>query len=433
MKIRFAILFLLLFRFVCSHAQTWHLLSSAPQASWRHDDIYFTDADHGWLVNVDGNIYRTTDGGTSWATLLQQPATSFRCVGFADTLRGWVGNLGLGSWSPTTDTIPLYGTTDGGLTWTPATIIGPTPAGICGINVVTDSVAYAVGRVGGPGHILKTTNAGQTWISTPAPSPMFYLIDVKFFSPDTGFVSGTTGALNSERPAIFRTVDGGQNWQQVAGLPNFQGICWKMTFPSRQVGYSSVEAWQGQDSIPVMKTTDGGLSWTPKLQSVPYFWDQGIGFIDEQLGYCGSTTNKRTTDGGDTWTNWALFPHNFNRFRRINDSIAYACGNRVYKYSVVPVAVDEPVVEASKLQFEAPALNPFRERTKISYVLPVDGEIDLRVYDWTGRPVKVLAQGWQRAGKHHVVLELDYHGNARFYLSLRQGEDMATQSVLMVR
>lgn len=433
MKLRFALFFLLLMVMGSAYAQSWHPLPNAPQAAWRHDDIYFTDADHGWLVNVDGNIYRTTNGGTTWATLLQQPATSFRCVGFADSLRGWVGNLGLGSWSPTTDTVPLYGTTDGGLTWTPATIIGPTPAGICGINVVNDSIAYAVGRVGGPGHILKTTNGGQTWISTPAPPPMFYLIDVKFFSPDTGFVSGTTGATNSERPGIFYTVDGGQNWQQVAGLPDFQGICWKLTFPSRQVGYSSVEAWQGQDSIPVLKTTDGGLTWATKQISLSYFWNQGIGFLDEQLGYCGATTTKRTTDGGDTWTNIALFPQNFNRFRKINDSLAYACGSRVYKYSVTAVDVEEAVVEASELRFENPAPNPFRERTKISYVLPEDGEVDLRVYDWTGRPVKVLVQEWQRAGKHHSVLELGYHGNARFYLSLRQGDGRATQSVLMVR
>ncbi len=427
-----ALLFCLLFQ--TAAAQTWHSLINSPLASWRHDDMCFINADTGWVVNVDGYIYKTTDGGLSWNTLLFQPATSFRCVGFADATHGWAGNLGIGNWSPTTDTIPLYETTDGGTTWSPVTTIsGPMPEGICGMSVVNDSVVYAVGRVGGPGHILKTTDAGQSWTSVAVPSPMFFLIDTKFFSPDTGIVVGCMGTTNAERYAIFHTTDGGQNWTTVHSTANFQGICWKASFPSRMVGYVSVEAWQGMDSIPVLKTTDGGLSWTEKLFSAAYQWNQGIGFLDESRGYCGATGGeiKRTTDGGDTWTAWNLFPSNFNRFRKVNDSVAYALGHRVYKYSSIPVAV-EPETAISGLTLEQNYPNPFSSTTTIAYQLPYDGEVSLRVYDWAGRPVQVLVNEWQKAGRHTTDLQLDYFRDVHFYYSLQFGGAFLTGKAMMV-
>ncbi len=429
----------LLLIFVCipveSPAQTWHNLPNSPQAAWRHDDLFFINGDTGWVVNVDGYIYKTTDGGNSWMTQLFQPTTSFRCVGFANALHGWAGNLGTGSWSPTTDTLPLYETTNGGTTWNAVqNISGPIPAGICGISVVNDSVVYAVGRVGGPGHILKTTDAGQLWTSVPVPSPMFYLIDAKFFSPDTGIVVGCTGTTNFERYAVFHTTDGGQNWQQVHGTNDFQGICWKISFPTRQIGYVSVEAWPGMDSIPVLKTTDGGITWTEKLYSVLPSWNQGIGFLNDSTGYCGANQGsiRRTTDGGDTWNLWNLFPINFNRFRKVNDSVAYASGFTIWKYSHVPVDLEPQQIPVQGLRIDPNYPNPFSSTTTISYHLPFDGDVDLRVYDWTGRPVKVLVHEWQSAGKHMATLALPFIRDAHFYYSLRFGGQILTGRALMI-
>ena len=175
--------FLLLLTVIETNAQTWSILPSSPSsASFRHDDIFFINRDTGWVCNVDGKIYRTSNGGYTWTTQLNQPNTSFRCLGFASPLNGWSGNLGTGRWSPTIDTLPLYSTNDGGTTWQAVlNIAGTLPKGICGISVVNDTVIYAVGRVGGPAYLLKSINGGVNWQSIDMNLLAFQLIDCKFF------------------------------------------------------------------------------------------------------------------------------------------------------------------------------------------------------------------------------------------------------------
>jgi hypothetical protein len=47
--------------------------------------------------------------------------------------------------------------------------------------------------------------------------------------------------------------------------------------------------------------------------------------------------------------------------------------------------------------------NPFRDRTQINYALPTGGNVSLRVYDATGRTVRTLASGHQKAGSYSVT------------------------------
>jgi hypothetical protein len=46
--------------------------------------------------------------------------------------------------------------------------------------------------------------------------------------------------------------------------------------------------------------------------------------------------------------------------------------------------------------------NLFRSHTQISYALPTAGNVSLRVYDVTGRTVRTLASGHQKAGSYSV-------------------------------
>src|SRR6185437_12748177 len=95
----------------------------------------------GWAINPVysyvypsqyGRIFKTTDGGNTWQLLKDSSATFYRSIGFADSLTGWVGNLGYFS-AVSRDTNVLYQTSDGGITWMPAKIPYPHPVGICGI------------------------------------------------------------------------------------------------------------------------------------------------------------------------------------------------------------------------------------------------------------------------------------------------------------
>ncbi len=420
--------------FSSSISAQWKLLENSPTAGFRHDDIFFIDEHTGWVVNVDGFIYRTTDGGTSWLKQLEKPETSFRSVGFANANLGWAGNLGPSSWSPTVDTHPLYQTTDGGNSWTPVTTIeGPMPTGICGIFAVDEQVVYAVGRVRGPCHILKTTNGGASWKSTPFPIPTS-LIDCHFFSADTGIIVGKVGANNDidERYVVFYTTSGGDVWEVVHTTTTFHSTCWKISFPSRKTGYISLQAWEDMDSIPVLKTTDGGVTWTEKLWNSTHRFQQGIGFMSDSLGWCGhrAGTIRETTDGGESWKD-VPFVTNFNRFRKVNDSVGYASGNRIWKYTRNTPSTAEQEKPLPGLRLEQNFPNPFLEKTTIAYTIPRRGLVELRVYDDDGRPVQTVIREIKEQGAHQAELHLPFHYNAAFFYTLSFEGHMLTGKMLM--
>src|SRR5215203_1223616 len=117
--------------------------TAAPIASSRTDDIWFVDPQIGWAVNSNGQIIKTTNGGASWITQLQDDVY-WRCIGFATPQRGWAGTL-TGPVGATPGR-RLYATTDGE-TWEliDARLPAEAPAAICGLSVVNEQVVYASG------------------------------------------------------------------------------------------------------------------------------------------------------------------------------------------------------------------------------------------------------------------------------------------------
>jgi hypothetical protein len=223
---------------------------------------------------------------------------------------------------------------DGGDTWSVVqNLTGPSPKGICGLQVVNDTLLYAVGRLNGPSRFIRSNDGGDTWISQDMNAHAGMLIDLYFWTPDSGIVvGGTTSSYSTSRGIVLFTSDGGISWQVKHTTSSTGGTCWKIDFPSPNVGYVSWETI----STPVifLKTTDGGQNWQEKFFSNNSYETEAIGFVNDTLGWMGVRhyPSFQTTDGGDTWQQG--FVGSFlNRFRFINDTLAYACGETVYKYS----------------------------------------------------------------------------------------------------
>jgi len=320
---------------------SWDNLPNAPFLNnYKHDDIYFINPNIGWVVNGpinvgdSGMIHKTTDGGISWTRQFTVSRSRFRSVAFVDSLKGFVGNVGAGISSAVTDTNIFYKTLDGGNTWSVVqNMTGPRPEGICGLQVVNDSLLYAVGRLYGPSRFIRSNDGGDTWISQDMSAYAGMLIDLHFWTPDSGIVvGGTTSSYSTSRGIVLFTSDGGQSWQVKHTTSSTGGTCWKIDFPSPNVGYVSWETI----STPVifLKTTDGGQSWQEKFFSNNSYETEAIGFINDTMGWMGVRhyPSFQTTDGGDTWQQGYVGSF-LNRFQFVNDTVAYACGETVYKYS----------------------------------------------------------------------------------------------------
>ncbi len=74
------------------------------------EDIFFIDANNGWVVGENGIILHTTNGGDSWDIQTSGTEEKLLSVSFADSAVGWIvgGDYGVG--------IILH-TTNGGETW----------------------------------------------------------------------------------------------------------------------------------------------------------------------------------------------------------------------------------------------------------------------------------------------------------------------------
>jgi photosystem II stability/assembly factor-like uncharacterized protein len=340
-----------LFFITCNNtfAQNWTRLNTEPYPG-KQDDIYFVNKNIGWYVNGQGKIYKTTNGGTTWQLQLEQQGTFFRCIAFIDSLRGFAGTVGTDYFPNVKDTIPLYKTMDGGATWQPVPYEGPYVKGLCAIDIVKEQYinhgkidykyhVFAVGRVGSPAMMMISHDNGETFTSSDLNADAAMLFDIKMFNKNEGFACAATDAnVQTSNALILHTTDGGQSWQKVYQSARPFEITWKASFPTRDVGYVTIQSYNPDPTIKqqrIVKTTDGGQSWQEldlceDFQARPF----GVGFVDALHGYVGTmNSGYETRDGGATWhqidlgmaCNKIRIHHDQNQF------FGYAIGVNVFK------------------------------------------------------------------------------------------------------
>lgn len=341
---------------------TWDALPYAPSSQGRFEDIFFISPTHGWAITLQGFLLKTTDG-LQWSFKQTNPVIfDARSLAFHDSLRGWLGTLN--------SFAPLYGTTDGGKTWTKATITGPAPKGICGLKIVNDSVVYGTGKFSDTARIVKTTDGGKSWKSIDLSAQASSLVDCYFSAPDSGIVvGGVNGPYNKGNAVVLSTTDGGKSWQNIYTSTRKGEQCWKIYFRTALEGYIAVQCMDSAKYY--LKTTDGGKTWTEKLFATfsgSHTYPQGMAFTSEKHGWIGGwgDTTFTTSDGGNTWQQNS-HGLNVNRFRRINDTLTYVGGERIYRITtrnstsvftadahIFPASISpNPTSKITQLRFEA--------------------------------------------------------------------------------
>ena len=320
----------------------WYKLKTEPYPG-KQDDITFINERLGWYVNGYGNIFHTQDGGETWVKQLEQKGTFFRCIAFVDSLTGFAGTVGTDYFPNVTDTIPLYGTEDGGLTWKPVSYKGPYVKGLCAIDVVREQYInhgvldikyhlYAVGRVGTPANIMVSHDGGKTWQSQSMEQYGKMLFDIKMFDPKNGIAcSASDEDISKANALILRTSDGGHTWEKVYQSIRPLETAWKVSFPSEQVGYATIQSYDPANAQQrVAKTTDGGRTWSEiNLCDDATAREFGIGFIDDDHGFVGTmNSGYETMDGGSTWRKIDL-GRACNKIRLYRDA-----NGKVYGYAI---------------------------------------------------------------------------------------------------
>ncbi|TPG59493.1 YCF48-related protein [Hymenobacter nivis] len=248
--------------------------------------LYFLNSRVGFARRGYRDLLRTADGGLTWALYTHSFLEGIVDMHFANERVGLaVGEYGV-----------MYATDSGGLSWTAvgAAATGGLYGGTQwnGVRFTSPTDAYAVGQ-GRQGTIVRTTDAGRTWQGL---SPLVgNVLDVVFPGHGLDGYALTTNGL-------LKTGDGGDTW---AVLP-FGGSGNQLACPDART------LLVAGNSAQVHRSDDGGRTWTvaqlkPTL-GTPYGVQLlSLCMVDTQTGYVSGDYNgldqlfARTTDGGRTW------------------------------------------------------------------------------------------------------------------------------------
>jgi photosystem II stability/assembly factor-like uncharacterized protein len=413
----------------------WRTLNTPLTPVFRFEDIFFINAKTGWTItsnSVDtvyaSYILKTTDGGASWSNQVDNLSRFYRCLGFADSLNGWIGSLGF-------DYRTIIRTTNGGTDWIPSLTTPPSDSSnVCGLYVVNKNLVYGCGRYYGPAKFYKTTNGGISWTIKDMSAHARGLVDCYFSSPDSGFViGGVDGIWPDLKGVVLFTSDGGETWTEQYRTTIRRQLGWKISFLSRNTGYVSFNSHIPQNLI--LKTTNGGVNWVEK-PFITNYYQEGIGFINENTGWVGgSIKTYKTTNGGNNWVE-DNFGTSLNRFRFLGDTLAYSAGKNIYKLSrdstVGINLISSSIAEEFNLKQNYP--NPFNPGTKIKFdVASPVAEVRLEVYNSLGQIVEVLINKILTTGTYEVEFSAQNHASGVYYYRLMTNNYAEIKKMMLVK
>jgi photosystem II stability/assembly factor-like uncharacterized protein len=292
----------------------WSFLGTIPSGN-NINSIAVVDANVIFVAAEGNALYRTLNGGSTWELKNTGLAASGNLYGISatDSLNCWVG------WLKTTGTpASIYRTTDGGTSWTLQwSLAGSFPDGIKMFNSNYGIFIYDPTGNGQPYQFRYTTNGGTNWNLSPT-SPIAtneYGVINAFDFIDTNYIwvgsanTVTTGTTSN----IFRTTNGiNGTWSTavVPGTAGTQGLYYQA------IGFTDINnGLAGSSEGDIVKTTDGGATWTavspPAALSVfsaigMYGFKDGsnvirMSAVDATAYHC-----FKTTDFGSTWTEEVL-------------------------------------------------------------------------------------------------------------------------------
>jgi len=328
----------------CSPARAperWQAIRVATDADFT--GVWFADSLHGWLAGggraIDGGIVgRTRDGGRTWSFESGIVPGSERGSGlgriqFRDSLRGWA----------TADRGQVMLTVDGGETWRPVPLAGPSGF-LHDLQFRDDAEGWVAGT-----QIAHTEDGGETWhmlFRSESENGYVSANAIHFVDPSRGWLVGQGGTL-------MRTDDGGTDWTAVR-LPlgeKEHPALWDITFAD------GAQGWIAGDHGVIFHTANGGATWERQQHGVPVVREipaseprrrdvipnepdqltlTSIRFADTRhgwaVGYYADVAESvvlATEDGGATWSTEHLEPGEQLRSLFVLDrEHAWAAGRR---------------------------------------------------------------------------------------------------------
>ena len=256
---------------------------------------------------TDSRIYRTEDGGQTWALTLtnQDPNGFFDCFAFWNPQRGILMD------DSVEGKFPTRRTRDGARSWEDLRDRTPPASPNEGAFAASGTCAATQGEklgwmVTGGGtaphaRVLATPDGGNTWTAYQTPFPMSGsagLTTIAFRTARRGITAGGDLAQPAEavQPNVARSSDGGKHWKFTARRTPFPGAAFGLAYVSGKSAQDGEhegddEEDRGGFARTVVVTGPGGTAWTsdegdtwtPLPIDAPNYW--AVAFASHRAGW----------------------------------------------------------------------------------------------------------------------------------------------------
>jgi photosystem II stability/assembly factor-like uncharacterized protein len=299
--------------------------------------IHMADANQGWgiggLNKASDHVFRTKDGGQTWRDVTPpQPApgadASTAALGyFLDANTAWA------AYGPPPDAggappyIQVWKTTDGGGTWTYASVDTSLVSGEAFSPYYLNFADAQHGWLlvflgGGMMHayvaLFTTIDGGANWTDILDPSmdndiQSFSKTGMVFADAQTGWLTRDSEGVDPT-PHVFRTTDAGVTWTRLdlpapVDAPNLYDTYACSSYSPNAFSVLSVTLAMkclDTDTFKIEKdyaysSTDSGVTWQTYALPADYRLGEGLFFFSPQSGLALGRKIYATADGGKTW------------------------------------------------------------------------------------------------------------------------------------
>ena len=280
--------------------RTWNIIQAPTDRALY--SIRFADAQNGWICGQAGLILATKDGGKTWTE--QKSNTDLYLFAIYPVSATHVVAAG--------DKSTLVETTDGGATWKPRKVAQSSEGVSEDIALaVQDPIFYDIEFaddkngwiVGEFGTIRHTSDGGATWTEQQKTLLGGGIVDMFDLPTLFGvhFVNNQEGVAVGLEGKIAHTHDGGNTWafDKVDEAVAIEDPLYSpFMFPDGR-------AWAVGSGGEVVNKDAGNAPWhRAKLGMRLFTWLRSVDFFDQNNGWIvgGFGTILKTKDGGKTWT-----------------------------------------------------------------------------------------------------------------------------------
>jgi len=393
--------------FFANAQTTWYEIPTSVDN--KLNTIDFPSSNVGYIGGNDTLLLKTTDGGQSWSEIDFNGVTVFGGGEHILDLNFIDENIGYMTVGPYGGN---YKTTDGGLNWTALSVSGNFCYVGCNFFFAEDD-----GFLGGAGcfegELVEIVSGGGTTQATMNDNALGggeYISQIDFLNANFGLASSSDGR-------IFRTTDGGVNWDSIPSSLTDTIPITSIKIIDDTLAFAGYEGL-GNSGFGILTSTDAGLTWATDINSATFYYPDYYEMVvsNHDHWYMAAVPAGSFISGvifendGNSWNYWNV------------DQAVYAMDT--YSDSIVWAVGDSGYVVVNVLPATLNISENLQQSTLDAYPNPFQNSLTVNLSSFNDPTLSILDASGKLIERFHdaeTELNLEYLQNGIYFISVQDG------------